>query len=131
MSTGSLFQWWSTNDFILSAFELSYCKLLANPLTPAHSQPGLIAPASEWERASHFEGGVLKASRGLRPHFPGRLTDRTQDQHRLGQRIFRPERVVILQPRAFLLMKETNHDEDIPKTRTTSFSERPRDLSQL
>lgn len=27
----------------------------------------LITPASEWDCASHFAGGVLKASRGLRP----------------------------------------------------------------
>lgn len=96
-----------------------------------HVQPALIAPASEWECASHFAGGVLKASRGLRPHFPGQVTDRTRNRHRLGQRTLRPEPVVVLQPWAFILMKEANHDEDIAKTRAASHSENPRNLSAL
>jgi hypothetical protein len=65
------------------------------------------------------------------PHFPVRVTDRIQDRHRLGQRTLRPEPMVVLEPWAFILRKEANHDEDIAKTRAASFSRKPRNLSAL
>lgn len=65
------------------------------------------------------------------PHFPGQIPDRIHNRHRLGQRTIRPEPMGVLHLWALLLRKEESHDEDIAKTRTASFWEKPRDLSPL